>query len=227
MPQSLIEIKGSNFTLAVIHLYTSRSEIIHEALIKKNIQNPIFLKNAPVVVNISKVYESVNWKKLQHTITEAGLHVIGVSGCKDEKLKTDITNCGLPLLSEGKVINENYFITSQKQYMPVKTRIINTPIRSGQQIYARDSDLIIISSVSEGAEVISDGNIHIYGILRGRALAGASGDVSSQIFCANLAAELVSIAGYYWISNQIPKSFYGQSARFNLNDNALTVESLF
>ncbi len=89
----------------------------------------------------------------------------------------------------------------------MKTRIVNTPVRSGQQIYARDADLIVTNSVSAGAELVADGNIHIYGMMRGRALAGASGDRDCQIFCTNLAAELVSIAGEYWIMDQIPEEF--------------------
>ena len=64
-------------------------------------------------------------------------------------------------------------------------------------------------------------------MMRGRALAGASGDTSSQIFCAHLAAELVSIAGQYWLSDQIPEAFYGQAARLNLSDSALTIQPLF
>ncbi len=66
--------------------------------------------------------------------------------------------------------------------LAAKTRIVNTPVRSGQQIYARNADLIVTSSVSAGAELVADGNIHIYGMMRGRALAGASGDRECQIF---------------------------------------------
>ena len=75
--------------------------------------------------------------------------------------------------------------------------MINTPVRSGQQIYAEGVDLIIAASVSNGAEVIADGHIHIYGTLRGRALAGASGDKKAMIFCRHLQPEMVSIAGQY------------------------------
>ena len=99
-------------------------------------------------------------------------------------------------------------------------------VRSGQQIYARDADLIITSSVSAGAELVADGNIHIYGMMRGRALAGAGGDRDCQIFCTNLAAELVSIAGEYWIMDQIPEAFFGKAARLCLQDGALTIQTL-
>ena len=76
-----------------------------------------------------------------------------------------------------------------------------------------------------GAELIADGNIHVYGMMRGRALAGASGDRSTN-FCTHLTAELVSIAGEYWLSDKIPAEFYGKAARLQLADNALTVQPL-
>ncbi len=97
-------------------------------------------------------------------------------------------------------------------------------MRSGQRIYAPQCDLIVTSHVSAGAELIADGNIHVYGMMRGRALAGASGDRETQIFCTNLMAELVSIAGEYWLSDQIPAEFYGKAARLQLVENALTVQ---
>lgn len=78
--------------------------------------------------------------------------------------------------------------------------------------------------MSAGAELIADGNIHVYGMMRGRALAGASGDRDAQIFCTNLAAELVSIAGEYWLSDNIPAEFYGKAARLRLGDGALTIQ---
>jgi septum site-determining protein MinC len=84
------------------------------------------------------------------------------------------------------------------------TRIVTEPVRSGTQIYARGGDLIVTAAVSPGAEVMADGNIHVYGRLSGRALAGATGDIAARIFCTRLEAELVSIAGRYLVSEQLP-----------------------
>ena len=78
-----------------------------------------------------------------------------------------------------------------------RTMIVDTPFRAGQRIYARGADLIITAAVNNGAEVIADGNIHIYAPLRGRALAGANGDTEARIFTLSMEAELVSIAGMY------------------------------
>lgn len=224
MSQSPIELKGSSFTLSVVHLHNSQPEVIRQALIEKVEQAPAFLKNAPVVVNVSGLSAEAEWHQLQQAITDAGLHVIGVSGCSDETQKRDVVRAGLPLLNEGKGAKRT---PPPQPAPPPKTRIIGTPVRSGQQIYARDCDLIVTSSVSAGAELIADGNIHIYGTMRGRALAGAGGDTGSQIFCTSLGAELVSIAGQYWLSDQIPENFFGHPARLSLRDNALTIQSLY
>ncbi|QDX30019.1 septum site-determining protein MinC [Dickeya poaceiphila] len=226
MSQTPIELKGSNFTLSVVHLHDAQPDIIQQALQEKIEQAPAFLKSAPVVVNVSALPVDAEWIKLQQAITAAGLIVVGVSGCNDEQLRRVIAKAGLPLLREGKERR-----TAQPPapvVAPVKTRVINTPVRSGQQIYARDCDLIVTSHVSAGAEVIADGNIHIYGMMRGRALAGVSGDINSQIFCTQLAAELVSIAGRYWLSDQIPENYFGKAARLKLSppDHILTIQPL-
>ena len=232
MSQSPIELKGSSFTLSVVHLHHTDPEIVRRALEEKVSQAPAFLKNAPVVVNVSSLSSEVNWRLMQQAIVATGLHIVGISGCKDEQLKRIITRSGLPVLSEGKEQKHNAEAaalpaTVVPVELPVsKTRIISTPVRSGQQIYAKNSDLIVTNSVSAGAELIADGNIHIYGMMRGRALAGASGDKNCQIFCTSLSAELVSIAGNYWIMDQIPAEFFGKASRLCLKDGALTIQTL-
>lgn len=230
MSQTPIEFKGSSFTLSVVHLHHSQPEVIRQALLDKIEQAPEFLKNAPVVLNVAGLSGDVNWKQLQQAVASTGLRIVGVSGCKDESLKRMIVKAGLPVLSEGKEAkkrsDEAEAQTSAAPEPPAKTRIVTTPVRSGQQIYARNADLIVTSSVSAGAELVADGNIHIYGMMRGRALAGAGGDRDCQIFCTHLAAELVSIAGEYWIMDQIPAEFFGNAARLCLKEGALTIETL-
>ena len=233
MSQTPIEFKGSSFTLSVVHLHHPEPEVIRKALQDKIDQAPDFLKNAPVVLNVAALNGNVNWKQLQQAIAATGLRIVGVSGCKDEALKRMIARAGLPVLAEGKesVRRSEAPAPAAPPVAPAepvasKTRIITTPVRSGQQIYARNADLIVTNSVSAGAELVADGNIHIYGMMRGRALAGAGGDRNSQIFCTNLAAELVSIAGEYWIMDQIPAEFFGKAARLSLAEGALTIQTL-
>lgn len=229
MSQTPIELKGSSFTLSVIHLHHTQPEVVSQALQDKIDQAPAFLKNAPVVLNVSSLNGAVNWKEMQQAIAATGLRIVGVSGCKDDTLKRMITRAGLPVLSEGKESKPQAEALPEPIVQAAeasKTRIINTPVRSGQQIYARNADLIVTSSVSAGAELVADGNIHIYGTMRGRALAGASGDRDCQIFCTSLSAELVSIAGEYWIMDQLPAEFFGKAARLCLQDGVLTIKTL-
>jgi len=224
MSQTPIELKGSSFTLSVIHVHDAQPEDIRQALQQKIEQAPDFLKEAPVVINVSALPHDVNWPQLRRIFSATGLYVVGVSGCKDPQLKRDIVRSGLPLLNEGKP--QRRTPVSAAPAAALKTKRVDAPVRSGQQIYARNCDLIVTSSVSAGAELIADGNIHIYGMMRGRALAGASGDALSQIFCTHLSPELVSIAGQYWLSDQIPAEFSGKAARLSLQDNTLTIQPL-
>ena len=228
MSQTPIELKGSSFTLSVVHLYHHDAEVVRQALQDKVNQAPAFLKNAPVVLNVASLTSNVDWREMQQAIAATGLHIVGVSGCKDESLKRIISRAGLPLLSEGREQKNGVAAEPAKPVgIPAaKTRVVSTPVRSGQQIYAKNSDLIVTSSVSAGAELIADGNIHIYGMMRGRALAGAGGDRDCQIFCTSLSAELVSIAGEYWIMDQIPAEFFAKASRLYLQDGALTIQTL-
>ena len=106
------------------------------------------------------------------------------------------------------------------------TKVVRTPVRSGQQVYAKDGDLVVLAHVSEGAEVIADGSIHIHGTLRGRAIAGASGQSEARIICHNLQAELISIAGDYWLSDQIASEFWKQKVMISKAEESLHLETL-
>jgi septum site-determining protein MinC len=99
-------------------------------------------------------------------------------------------------------------------------------VRSGQQIYARDRDLIVTGAIANGAEVIADGNIHVYGGLRGRAMAGAQGDEKARIFVSDFRAELVAIAGQYRVFEQIPDDLEGQSVQCWLEGEKLLIAKL-
>jgi septum site-determining protein MinC len=231
MSNTPIELKGSSFTLSVVHLHEAKPEVIRQALEDKIAQAPAFLQHAPVVVNISSLADVTRWEPLQQAISATGLRIVGVSGCKNPKLKAEIDRAGIPLLTEGKEKAARAIPVADPAPAPIvtpvtKTRMIDTPVRSGQRIYAPNCDLIVTNHVSAGAELIADGNIHIYGMMRGRALAGASGDREAQIFCTHLAAELVSIAGEYWLSENITADYYGKAVRLRLDKAALTIEPL-
>lgn len=104
------------------------------------------------------------------------------------------------------------------------TKVVNQPIRSGQRVYAKGGDLILLAAANAGAEIMADGNIHIYAPLRGRALAGVSGDTSARIFCHSLEAELVAVAGSYRVfEDVIPQEIYKKSVQIYLDGEQLKI----
>jgi septum site-determining protein MinC len=99
-------------------------------------------------------------------------------------------------------------------------------VRSGQQVYAQGGDLVVTGTVANGAEAIADGDVHVYGGLRGRAMAGAQGDVNARIYVHDFRAELVAIAGHYRVFEQMPKDLEGQSVRCWLDGDKLLLARL-
>jgi septum site-determining protein MinC len=100
------------------------------------------------------------------------------------------------------------------------------PVRSGQQVHAQGRDLAVVAAVGAGAEVIADGSLHVYGPLRGRALAGARGDAGARIFCTDFHAELVAIAGVFKVFEDIPAALRGKAVQVRLVDDQIDVSPL-
>jgi septum site-determining protein MinC len=104
--------------------------------------------------------------------------------------------------------------------------LLRAPLRSGQVVYAEQTDAIVLAPVNAGAELIADGNIHVYGALRGRALAGAHGNSEARIFCKSLEAELIAICGCYLRSDEIPEARRGKPAQIYLEKDQLVIIDL-
>ncbi|MBX2823526.1 MAG: septum site-determining protein MinC [Gammaproteobacteria bacterium] len=115
---------------------------------------------------------------------------------------------------------------AEVEYIIKEPLLVKRPVRSGQQLYARDTDLIVLGQIGPGAEIIADNNIHVYGPLRGRALCGVSGNTDARIFCQSLEAELVSVAGNYKVLEEIPEELRGKPAQISFSDNRLRIEPL-
>jgi septum site-determining protein MinC len=113
-----------------------------------------------------------------------------------------------------------------KQSEPlVENKLITQPVRSGQRVYAK-GDLIVTATVSAGAEIMAEGNIHVYGTLRGRALAGVLGNVESRIFCSDLQAELISIAGIYQLSDDLSPETAHKPVQISLDNQTLIIKDI-
>lgn len=107
-------------------------------------------------------------------------------------------------------------------------KLVTRPVRSGQQVYAKDTDLVVLGQIGPGAELIADNNIHVYGPLRGRALCGVGGNTNARIFCQSLEAELVSVAGTYKVLEEIPDTLRGRPAQiwYSVDQDRLMIEAL-
>lgn len=234
MKKTSIILKGRNFTVFVIYLNNNCTDSFLYDLKKKINESPVFFKNAPVVINASKLSYKTNWKKIKNDVISSGLFIVGVSECHDSYLKKIILESGTPILSEGIFKNKNNIKEKnfkksfyKNSILNKNTKIIDFQVRSGQKIYALNADLIVTNNVNSGSELISDGNIHVYGILRGRALAGANGDVTKRIYCTQLYAELVSIAGEYWMIEQIPLKYIGFITEIRLKKGLISIQRFF
>jgi septum site-determining protein MinC len=192
---------------------------------------PNFFMGSPVVIDLELIANlgTLDFKRIKLILLNNNLVPVGVRGGNDEQM-LDAVTAGIPRITVGfgkapktetKVELEpvpssttvtNEIPQSIKNTMQTASswqtaKIITTPIRSGMTVYAKESDLIILGSVSSGAELLADGNIHVYGQLRGRALAGVQGNTEARIFCRSLEAELVAIAGYYLVKEEMQNFF--------------------
>ena len=213
------ELKGTNFTLSVLYLMDDDLDQAKSMLEERKKLAPVFFDGAPIVVDVSKLSEGIDFDVIKRMVNGAGMIMVAITGCKTQTARDAAKKVGIAVISSAKEK-----AATDPQYMP--TKIVATPIRSGQQVYAKNADLVVLNHVSPGAEIIADGNIHIYGSLKGRAIAGANGDKKAYIFCQNLQAELVSVAGTYWLNESIPQYYMGNSAKVSLNTDALQIEAL-
>lgn len=164
-------------------------------------------------------------------LRKAGLQALAARG--GQALSREIAaGVGLVLLPEAPA-SQREASEPQREAVPEPapppsgTLIIDKPVRSGQQVYARGGDLIVLALVSHGAELIADGNIHVYAPLRGRALAGARGNTSARIFAHGMEAELLSVAGVYRaIDEALPASIKGKPTQVRLDGNKLVMEAM-
>jgi len=141
-------------------------------------------------------------------------------------VSTDSVGTVAPVTTSGATLAASEAsITDRPAATP--TMVVRGPLRSGQRVYARQSDLIVMGVVSRGAEVIADGNIHVYGPLRGKAMAGARGDTAARIFTTGLDAELVAVAGIYRvIDSKLPAELHQRPAVIQLQKDALHLTPL-
>ncbi len=219
MQKPSLELKGSSFTLSVLHVNHADLDKVAQELDSKLAIAPQFFLGAPLVVNLSSITDPLyNLAGLKDLLVSRELVIVGITGAPSA-IAHQAKDLGLAIVKSGKQ-------SATQLQAPKATKIVKQNIRSGQQVYAQNSDLIIVGAVGNGAEVIADGSIHIYGSLRGKAMAGANGNKHAVIIAQTLDAELVSIAGQYWLTENLQAYASIKSGCIKLVGDSLTVEAL-
>ncbi len=200
------KLKGRLYTLTVMHLLDIDHDRFKAQIADVVQQAPRLFDKTPVVLDCTALeQDTLDLQFICQTMKEHGLIPVAIQG--GSPVLDLIANCnGLAILNSTSVPEKNKsrkHKNDTSEPKATKSLIVNTPVRSGQQVVSKGSDLVITASVSHGAELLADGHIHVYGALRGRALAGIAGDKEARIFCQSLDAELVSIAGFYRLSDAI------------------------
>lgn len=229
--QETFQLKGSMFTLSVLQVQSTDLDQLDKQLKSKVKQAPQFFNYAPVVIDFNKTKITAadfSFESLSQVLRKNKLLPVGIRGCSPKYLTAAREAGFATLLETDSKKNSKHHQASSSDISSdsPKTMLITKPIRSGQQVYAQNADLIVVSSVSPGAELLADGNIHVYGTLKGRALAGVNGDKNARIFCQKLQAELISIAGQYKVFEDGKTHDSNHSIQIYLEDGQLVITSL-
>ena len=209
---SILEFKSSSFSIPVLLLFTDDLTSIGQHLQEKVDLAPEFFKHSPLIFDVQELNKrglAIEIPALVDVIHKSGLLPTGIRGGNEQQNQAALTlripvysTHGSPSAADAQKTKPKPVVPEPVADASIKTMMVTRPVRSGQRIYAA-GDLVVLASVSAGAEIMAEGNIHIYNSLRGRALAGVQGNEDARIFCSDLQAELISIAGNYKISEDM------------------------
>ncbi|MBA3060019.1 MAG: septum site-determining protein MinC [Gammaproteobacteria bacterium] len=228
------EIKSAQLPLVALLLKTTDWDLLAADLLRQfgpEGENPAFFDHDPLVLDFSPLPTDSpvqDLKPLLQTLRACCLVAVAVRGASavwmQAALAVGLVEAPLDLPRVRPVPVEALpqpVATQERRALPgAATLVIDKPLRSGQKIYARGADLVVLAMVNQGAEVVADGNIHVYAPLRGKAMAGASGNTQARIFSLCLEPELISIAGVYRTSeNPLAADIQGKPAQVRLSDD--------
>lgn len=185
--------------------------------------SPGFFIGKPVVLDLSAVDLSpLAITHLIKSIEARNIRVLGLEGVDPGRLAVGMP----PLLSGGRQCAVVEIEPEKPALQPAKSLLLESPVRSGQSIVFPDGDVTVLGAVSSGAEIVAGGSIHVYGALRGRAMAGVNGNSAARIFCQRIEAELLAIDGYYQTAEQIDVALRGKPAQARLEGNSMKITPL-
>ena len=240
-------VHGGMYTVMVVQVDDPNDSNFESRLADQVARSPSFFANAPVVIdlkNASGLATADAFQSLKRLFKRQHLIAVGITNANGTQIRAAMNAdlAAFPSSSSRRSEPAEPAVAPpspepraptpapESQPAPAlvalsggKSKVITQPVRSGTQIYARGTDLVVLASVGAGAEVLADGHVHIYGALRGRAIAGASGDTEARIFTSKLEAELLCVAGQYLVSEAIAPEYRGQAVQIGLTDGVLTI----
>lgn len=226
------EIKSADLALVALLLKTANVEQIAQGLQAQFSDSPDFFDQDPLLIDLSGLSEAdagqdIDFSSLVRILREYGLMPLAIKGGSDAQ-RAAAFDAGLVDANDARIRRLSMETPVLQATETVETApaapsfsgavVLDRTLRSGQQFYAKGKDLVVLSMVNAGAEVIADGDIHIYSTLRGKAIAGARGKTDARIFAYAMEPELISIAGVYRTSeNPLPKEVFGKPAQVSLS----------
>lgn len=250
------QIRGQLYALVTLRVVDPDNHQFFMELHKEIGRAPDFYKNAPVVIDVGPISDRnpTNLAEFARRLRQLQMVPVGIQNGSEDWNRVAI-NAGLCLFPPGRPASGQKAPATDDRPAPVSrdarsepdvtaaqpprpaaasqavshrtgAKIVSEPVRAGQQIYAKNADLVVLAQVQPGAELMADGNIHIYGTLRGRAHAGVGGDASARIFCRSMEAQLISIAGIYLVNDEIEQQFLGQPVQIGCQNETIVMERL-
>lgn len=216
-----LELKGRMLAATRVRILSDDPAAIRAQLTQMARQMPQAVQGMPVIVEAD---QSLDLAAVLDALRQVGMQPLGVCG---DALAEAAHRIGLALLppDSGRASRGSNGAAAPATVRK-PPRMVHEPVRGGQQIYVADGELIVLNTVSAGAEVMADGCVHIYGTLRGRAMAGVRGDESARIFCRRFEPELVAIAGVYAVAEQLHGELHGKPVQVYLREGSLRIERL-
>ena len=233
------DLKSAQLPVLSVVLRSTDMQALAQDLASRLADDPDFFDNDPVLIDLSQVREAgesidfvalVDALRAHRTVPVAvrggspgqmeAAHALGLTAAPDatpiRRAEPEIHE----IIREVEVVHEVEIPAPQADAL-----IVDRPLRSGQRVYAKGTDIVVLDIVSYGAEVIADGNVHVYAPLRGRAVAGASGNTSARIFSTCMEPQLLSIAGIYrTIETDLPADVSGKAAKVRLEGEKIIIE---
>jgi septum site-determining protein MinC len=239
--RAVFEFKSATLPLIAVILKTADLGALAGALDVQLADSPDFFDQEPVVIDLSQLQESetpaeIDFGALRALLSRHQTQPIAVRGGNDAQNAAaraaglSVTAMPVPPAPSPRPPAAEAPAAQIVREVPVPsngTLVIDKPLRSGQQVYARGGDVVVTAVVNFGAEVIADGNVHVYAPLRGKAIAGARGNTAARIFTTCMEAELVAIAGIYRTSEvALPEQIAGKPAQISLDGKKIVMSAI-